>query len=297
MAAGACVLGLVFTFAIVLPAPRATWSLGADLYLGRVENPQWRGGRVDAKMFLYLVGAVMLELNLLSFAAHHLLAHRGRSVARRASLRRRCSASSSSSTSSFERVHLYTYDFVAERVGFKLGWGCLVLLSVLLLRRACGRSPSGPTRTRQRCAAALVAAHLLRRLDALARRQPAEVLLQDAIPRGQAFGPDRARARCRRQAACWCSGFWGLSRHINYLGELLMAIGADARLGYPARSGRGSIRSTTWRCWCRGSSTTTAAARRSTARCGRTIAGGALAHRSLHLLIHTSSGRRCLVDW
>ena len=25
----------------------------------------------------------------------------------------------------FERVHLYTYDFFAERVGFKLGWGCL----------------------------------------------------------------------------------------------------------------------------------------------------------------------------
>ena len=25
----------------------------------------------------------------------------------------------------FERVHLYTYDLFAERVGFKLGWGCL----------------------------------------------------------------------------------------------------------------------------------------------------------------------------
>ena len=26
----------------------------------------------------------------------------------------------------FEEVHLYTFDFMAERVGFKLGWGCLV---------------------------------------------------------------------------------------------------------------------------------------------------------------------------
>ena len=26
----------------------------------------------------------------------------------------------------FEEVHLYTYDFMAERVGFKLGLGCLV---------------------------------------------------------------------------------------------------------------------------------------------------------------------------
>ncbi|MFW6313223.1 MAG: DUF1295 domain-containing protein [Spirochaetota bacterium] len=30
-----------------------------------------------------------------------------------------------------------------------------------------------------------------------------------------------------------CSGFWGLSRHINYLGEVLMASGLTLALGYP----------------------------------------------------------------
>src|SRR3954453_670330 len=75
MAIGACVIGLVFTLAIVLWAPPHK-SLPADLYFGRLENPQWGGGRLDAKMFLYLVGAVMLELNVLSFAAHHVLVHR-----------------------------------------------------------------------------------------------------------------------------------------------------------------------------------------------------------------------------
>ena len=29
------------------------------------------------------------------------------------------------------------------------------------------------------------------------------------------------------------SGFWGLSRHINYLGEILMALGLTLSLGYP----------------------------------------------------------------
>src|SRR5262249_26964916 len=57
MAIGACVIGLVFTFAIVLPAPPVK-GIAADLYFGRLANPQWGGGRLDAKMFLYLVGAV-----------------------------------------------------------------------------------------------------------------------------------------------------------------------------------------------------------------------------------------------
>ena len=52
--AGACVLGLVFTLAVVLPARGAGVQSLADLYLGRLENPQWLGGRVDAKMLLYL---------------------------------------------------------------------------------------------------------------------------------------------------------------------------------------------------------------------------------------------------
>ena len=75
MAAGACAVGLVFTFAVVLPAPPVKGFL-ADVFLGRLENPQWLGGRVDAKMYLYLVGAILLELNVLSFAAAHLQLHR-----------------------------------------------------------------------------------------------------------------------------------------------------------------------------------------------------------------------------
>ena len=41
------------------------------MFLGRLENPQFKEGRIDAKMWLYLIGAVMLELNILSFVAHH----------------------------------------------------------------------------------------------------------------------------------------------------------------------------------------------------------------------------------
>ncbi len=125
MAAGACALGLVFTLAVVLPAPRVSASLAADLYLGRLPNPQWLGGRVDAKMLLYLIGAVMLELNVASFTARHLALHAADpspGVLLYAGLFTFFVAE----YLNFERVHLYTYDLFAERVGFKLGWGCLV---------------------------------------------------------------------------------------------------------------------------------------------------------------------------
>src|SRR5579859_4005676 len=57
MLATACVVGLVFTAVVVLPAPAdGGRSLAADLFLGRRENPQWLGQRVDAKMLLYLIG-------------------------------------------------------------------------------------------------------------------------------------------------------------------------------------------------------------------------------------------------
>ena len=65
--AGSGALGLIFSFVIVASVKSRGPSFWADLYLGRLENVQFFQGRVDAKMFLYLVGASMLTLNLLSF--------------------------------------------------------------------------------------------------------------------------------------------------------------------------------------------------------------------------------------
>ena len=62
--AGACTFGIIFTLILVLPNAPVKKSFFADLYLGRLENPQLWGGRIDAKMWLYLIGAVLLELNV-----------------------------------------------------------------------------------------------------------------------------------------------------------------------------------------------------------------------------------------
>ena len=123
--AGACVLGIIFSLVLVLPRKPVRKSLAADLFFGRTENLQLLKGRVDIKMWLYLAGATLLELNVLSFTAYHLLTYGDASsygIILSASLLTFFLVE----YLIFEEVHLYTYDLFAERIGFKLGWGCIV---------------------------------------------------------------------------------------------------------------------------------------------------------------------------
>lgn len=228
--AGACVLGLLFTFAVVLGAPPTGRGLAADLFLGRWENPQWLGGRVDAKMLLYLVGAVMLELNVLSFAAHHLSVY-PEDPSPGVVLYVGMFSFFVAEYLYFEEVHLYTYDFFAERVGFKLGWGCLTFYpffyGVGLWSAAAEPNPHAPV--------------LLLGLSvglffggwSLARGANLQKFLFKTRPGAKLLGivPTEVVTDGRHQLLV--SGFWGVSRHVNYLGEIGMALGLCLVLGRP----------------------------------------------------------------
>jgi len=234
MTGGACAFGLVFTLAIVLPAPRVKPSLLADLFLGRLENPRWGGGRVDAKMYLYLVGAVLLELNVLSFAAHHLARYPGDAspgVLLYAGLLTFFVAE----YLTFEKVHLYTYDLFAERVGFKLGWGCLVFYpffyGVGLWSVADRPSPHTPAPLLVAAAAVFLSGWLLSRGANLQK------FLFKTRPDARLLGLLAPRAISSGGKQLLCSGFWRISRHVNYLGEILMALGLTLSLGYPGAVG------------------------------------------------------------
>lgn len=229
MVAGACVVGLAFTLAVVLPA-RPRGALAADLYLGRVDNPQWAGGRVDAKMFLYLVGAIVLELNVLSFAAHHVLAHPddpSPGVLLYAVLFTFFVAE----YLTFEEVHLYTYDFFAERVGFKLGWGCLVFYPffycVGLWAVAARPNPHAPGWLMALALVSFFGGWILSRGANLQKH------LFKTAPERRLFGVLATVAVAGDGKQLLCSGFWRLSRHINYLGEIAMAVGLTLALGWP----------------------------------------------------------------
>ncbi|MGM0576015.1 MAG: DUF1295 domain-containing protein [Myxococcota bacterium] len=228
--AGACTLGLLFTLWIVLPAPSTGKSFLADLYLGRRWNPQWLSGRVDAKMWLYLVGAVMLELNVLSFTAHHWSLHPddpSPGVAVYAAL----FSWFVLDYLTFERVHLYTYDLFAENVGFKLGWGCLVFYPYFYPVGLWGTAELPNPHTPTPLLAAYAAVFFLG--WSLARGANMQKFTFKRDPERSFLGI-RPRTVTDGERRLLVSGFWGVSRHINYLGEILMATGLALVLGHPS---------------------------------------------------------------
>lgn len=225
---GAVAFGLIFSFALVVPHAPVRKNFLADFFLGRLENPQLWGGRVDAKMWLYLVGAVMLALNILSFAAHHYLTY---GEAFNPGIFLSCGLLMYFIVDylTFEEVHLYTYDFFAERVGFKLGWGCIAFYpyfySVALWTTADLPNPGYPIWTYVLFALVFFTGWSLARGANMQKytfkRWPERSFLGIA-PQTITDG----------KRTLLVSGYWGLSRHINYLGEILMATGIVLATGH-----------------------------------------------------------------
>jgi protein-S-isoprenylcysteine O-methyltransferase Ste14 len=227
--AGAITFGIIFSFAIVLPYPAVKKSFLVDFYLGRLENPQLWGGRIDAKMWLYLIGAVMLQLNALSFCAHHRMLY-GAESSHGIYLSTALLTFFLIDYMTFEEVHLYTYDLFAERVGFKLGWGCIAFYpyfyAVALWSTVDLPDAHTPTLLLVFYALIFFSGWSLSRGANLQKyffkRDPNRIFLgikPEAVTDGR--------------RTLLVNGFWGLSRHINYLGEILMATGIILCVGHP----------------------------------------------------------------
>jgi delta14-sterol reductase len=227
--AGAVTFGLIFSLVLVLPNPAVKSSFLADFFLGRLDNPQLWGGKIDAKMWLYLVGAIMLELNVLSFAAHHYLLY-GEQASMGLFVSTVLLTYFVVDYLSFEEVHLYTYDFFAEKVGFKLGWGCIAFYpffySIPVWSTADMPNPQTPS------VWLILYAALFFIGWGLSRGANSQKYWFKKDPQ-RAFLGIRPETITDGDKTLLVNGFWGLSRHINYLGEILMATGIILCLGYP----------------------------------------------------------------
>ncbi|MBN1927203.1 MAG: DUF1295 domain-containing protein [Prolixibacteraceae bacterium] len=227
--AGSILAGLGLSLAIVLPHPPVRNNLFADFYLGRKENLQLWDGKIDIKMWLYLYGAIMLELNVLSFTAHHIISY-GNEASPGIILTAALLTFFVMDYLTFEKVHLYTYDLFAERVGFKLGWGCIVFYSyfyaIALWPTVSRPNPQTPTWLLVVYVILFFCGWVLARGANMQKyffKTNPEKPFLGIVPKTITDGKKHLLV----------SGFWGASRHINYLGEILMSTGIILCAGYP----------------------------------------------------------------
>ena len=224
---GACAIGIAYTLVVVLRVAPTGKSLAADVWFGRSKDPQIGNGFIDAKVWLYLVGAVTLQLNVLSFAAFHILnvdSINPGFLLGCAMLTWFCVE-----YLVFERIHLWTYDFIAERVSFKLGFGCLAFYpyfySVALWFTADLPNPGLPAWLTIAFAVLFLCGWVLTRGSNMQKfyfkTAPGRKFLWIA-PESISDGKNTLLV----------NGFWGASRHINYLGEVIQAIAIALAAGY-----------------------------------------------------------------
>jgi delta14-sterol reductase len=227
--AGAVVIGLVYSCIAVFRHPSTGKFICADFWFGRVKNPQIGDGFIDAKMWLYLIGAVMLQLHVLSLAAFH--------IQNTGDINYGFLLGCAMLTwfcwdyLTFERVHLYTYDFIAERTGFKLGFGCLAFYpyfyAVSLWFTAELPNPGHPLWLTIIFCAVFIGGWLI------ARGANMQKFYFKIAPEKK-FICIKPEALSDGKHSLLVNGYWGASRHINYLGEILMATGIALVAGYPA---------------------------------------------------------------
>ncbi len=224
---GAVVIGLAYSLYIVLKHPSTGKSFFADFWFGRVKNAQLKDGFVDAKLWLYLIGAVMLQLNVLSFAAYHITNVESINygfLLGCAMLTWFCFE-----YLIFEKVHLWTYDFIAERVGFKLGFGCLAFYpyfyTVALWFTAKLPNPGRPLWLTVLFGLLFLCGWVF------TRGANMQKYFFKTAPVSKFFWikPEIITDGSRSLLA---NGFWGASRHINYLGEILQAVAVALASGY-----------------------------------------------------------------
>lgn len=230
--AGATALSVALTVWMVLRAPaddRPGWVQWIE---GRSRNVMF-GDHVDAKMFLYIYGGILLALNVLAGAAYHVGIY-GDALNPGILLHAAMWVWFVADYFLFERVQLFTFDIIEEGVGFKLIVGCIVVYPCLYPVVLWGT-------------AGLPAPNIEAPLNVLWLGGAAVVFLVGwVITRGANLQkytfkrwPERTFLGFMRPATVsdgkktlLVSGFWGMSRHSNYLGEILEALGMALAIGH-----------------------------------------------------------------
>jgi Delta14-sterol reductase len=201
----------------------ASTSIPLQFFLGREWNPQIFFQLVDVKMFLYLVGAVLLQINILT-----------------GSLQKNVSSLRPNAIGSFvgmftffiveylynEQVHLYTYDLFAEKTGFKLIWGCLVFYPFFYAIGMYGIIEADIHSADISSTTCIIILMVFFSGWILTRGANLQKFYwkNNKNDKFVLFGLVEQVALASSENRILISGFWRLARHVNYFGEIIQSI-------------------------------------------------------------------------
>ena len=193
-------------------------------YCGLSEfNPFFYG--VDWKMWLYATGAVLLQLNVLSALAADAATRPSGLPSNGATAVGACLTFFVTEYMWQEHVHLWTYDIFRERLGFKLLWGCLCWYPNFYLAPL--GAVVGTPRDVSPLAASLCVALFFVGWAFTRGANLQKWHCKTSPPEGPmapflGFIPMVTVPGSKGRLLC--SGFWGVSRHVNYAGEIAQAV-------------------------------------------------------------------------
>ena len=205
----------------------------AAFWLGRSQEMSFFKNRLDVKMYFYVVGGTMLSLNALSGAAYH-YGRFGADFNPGVFLFAAFLTYYVVDYFIFERVQLYTYDIIHEKLGFKMFWGGIMVYGWLYILPLWGIAalphPGFSTVGTIVWLAASVALFFLG--WAISRGANLQKYTFKRWPDRKFLGifePKYIEAGDRK---ILCSGLWGAARHFNYMGEWCFGLSIGLAFGH-----------------------------------------------------------------
>ena len=232
--AGGTVFTTIFAIIAVFSQPQGkNRNPIAALWTGRARELTFFNNRFDVKMYFYAVGGTMLALNALSGAAYH---HErfGDDANPGVYLYAAFFTFYILDYFIFERVQLYTYDLIHERLGFMLFWGGLVVYGWLFILPLWGMAayPDPGFSTTWTYVWLIGTAALFLFGWGISRGANMQKYTFKRWPERKFLGliePKYIQAGDRKILH---SGFWGVARHFNYLGEGFLSLSIALSFGH-----------------------------------------------------------------
>ena len=234
--AGGTAFALLFTAIAVYTQPKVEdRNPIIDFYLGRIQEISFFNHRLDLKMTFYVVGGTMLGINAMSGAAWH---YEQFSPTNEVNLGVFLYAAIFTfyvfDYMVFERVQLYTFDLIHEKMGFKMFWGDTVVYGWLFIIPLYGMAaqPDPGFSTAWTYVLLIGVSALFLVGWSISRGANLQKYTFKRWPERKFLGIIEPRYIQAGDRKILTSGLWGAARHFNYMGEGFFGIAVALSFGH-----------------------------------------------------------------